>query len=119
MTETLRRGLLELDFLLAAILLVSMAALYLQFTDSQIRATAESKQVASLETNSLKASELLKRKCNWNAQQCSGILSKLNATVLLEGESRQSNGANYSNIVCVRRLFAANGGFKYAEVCST
>lgn len=110
---------MEVDFLLASLLLVSLAALYLQFSEASLHSTAESKQVAALEVNALKASELLKRKCGWNARECAEILSKLNATVRFEDETPLPQAANNSSRVCVRRLFARGGDFKYAEVCAT
>lgn len=114
-----KRGVVEADFLIASLLLVVMASLYLQHATSSVEAASELKKISLLEGNALKASELLKRKCSWSAaQQCQETLLKLNATLFFgKGGGMESGAETSGNRVCVRRLFGKNG-FQYAEVCA-
>lgn len=113
-----RRGLVELDFFLAALLLIALATLYLNFSEENFRAAGESKKVATLELNALKASEMLKRKCGWNFDACKELLGKLNATAELGGKTVAAD-KNISNRVCVLRLYGKQGREEIAEVCAS
>ena len=114
--RSLRSGILEVDFLLAALLLFALASAYLNFAENTVHSSAEARRISQLELNALKASELLKRKCNWDALECAEILAKLNVAVSFS--KTNSNASFLQDTVCVRRLLLRNEIISYAEVCA-
>lgn len=120
----MRKGFFEIDFALAALAVVVMAALMLQAIEFNLGRGADSKKVLALEENALKASQFLVGRCGFDASACRRVFEQLNSsarTVYLEelGEEKTNPvGGNFESVVCIRRLGVVGGREVVAEVCS-
>lgn len=121
----MKKAFLEMDFLLAGLALVVLAALTMQAVDSSLLAAADAKGVSQLEVRVLKAAQFLAGKCEFDVSECSQILEQLNSTARVfpaDEAAMQKRGEKpvmaAKDGVCVRRFAVLRGREFIGEVCS-